>query len=190
MKFDSRVSDDPARFQELVSRLESLPGVEAAGGISRYFQVNAMHTAISIDGQPPIDSVPHAHDQLRRNRRPLPAGDRCCRCLRGRSFSAADSAEASQSGAGQPGVRRPLPSTHDPVGHVLRRDFDRTAYTIVGVVGNTRSAGHHQRANPRSALAADAAAVGNGIGGADTSPSAAPSSAVRQAIRDTAIPER
>jgi hypothetical protein len=29
--------------------------VEAAGGISRYFQSNAMHTEISIDSQPPLD---------------------------------------------------------------------------------------------------------------------------------------
>jgi len=51
------ISDDPARFQQLFSRLESIPGVVAAGGISRYFQINAMHTAISIDGQPPLDAT-------------------------------------------------------------------------------------------------------------------------------------
>jgi putative ABC transport system permease protein len=137
MKFDSRVSDDPARFQQLVSRLESLPGVEAAGGISRYFQVNAMHTAISIDGQPPLDpaSAPMINFDVIGGRYLQAIG---LPLLRGRYFSAADSAEAPKVAVvNQAFADLYLPHI-DPVGHVLRRDFDRTAYTIVGVVGNTR----------------------------------------------------
>ena len=47
---------DPPRFQELVESLEALPGVEAAGGISRYFQANSMRDQIAIAGVPPPDS--------------------------------------------------------------------------------------------------------------------------------------
>jgi putative ABC transport system permease protein len=47
---------DPPRFQELVESLEALPGVQAAGGISRYFQANTMRDEIAIAGMPPDSS--------------------------------------------------------------------------------------------------------------------------------------
>jgi putative ABC transport system permease protein len=137
MEFHSRVADDPARFAQLVSRLESLPGVAAAGGISRYFQVNAMRTGVTIDGQPPLDPARGpmvnydviAGSYLQAIGVPL---------LRGRYFSAADSAEAPKAVlVNQAFVDTWLPHT-DPIGQVFRRGSDPTGYTIVGVIGSTR----------------------------------------------------
>jgi predicted permease len=135
--FQSPVSDDPARFAQLVSRLKGLPGVEAAGGISRYFQLNAMRTAIGINGQPPLDPATApmvnfdviAGGYLQAIGVPL---------VRGRYFSEVDSAEAPKVAM----VNQAFVDTYlrgmDPIGQQFRRDFDRTAYTIVGVIGNTR----------------------------------------------------
>ena len=137
MEFHSRISDDPARFQQLFSRLESIPGVVAAGGISRYFQINAMHTAISIDGQPPLDAAttPMINFDVIGGRYLQAVG---VPLLRGRDFSAADSAEAPKVAMiNQAFADLYLPHV-DPVGHVLHRGSDRIAYTIVGVIGNTR----------------------------------------------------
>ncbi|HLK66820.1 MAG TPA: FtsX-like permease family protein [Bryobacteraceae bacterium] len=137
MVFSSTVSDDPAQFQQLVARVESLPGVEAAGGISRYFQANAMHTPISIDGQPPLDpaGAPMINFDVIGGRYLQAIG---VPLLRGRYFSAADSKDAPKVAmVNQAFADLYLPHI-DPLGRVLHRDFDRTGYTIVGVVGNTR----------------------------------------------------
>jgi putative ABC transport system permease protein len=140
MVFQSPVADDPARFQQLVSRIELLPGVDAAGGISRYFQLNAMHTAIAIDGQPPLDpaGAPMVNFDVIGGRYFEAIG---VPLLRGRYFSTADSTQAPKVAlVNQAFADTYLPHT-DPVGHVFRRDSDRTAYTIVGVIGNTRRQG-------------------------------------------------
>jgi hypothetical protein len=110
MKFHSPISNDPTRFQQLVSRLESLPGGEAAGGISRYFQVNAMHTAISIDGQPPLDpaSAPMINFDVIGGHYLQAIG---VPLLRGPLFLRGRFRGSAQSSRGQSGIRRPLPST-------------------------------------------------------------------------------
>jgi putative ABC transport system permease protein len=135
--FHSPVSDNPALFQQLVTRLESLPGVAAAGGISRYFQLNAMRTAIAIDGQPPVEpaNAPMINFDVIGGRYLEAIG---VPLVRGRYFSTADSGDAPKVAiVNQAFADTYLPHS-DPIGHVFRRDFDRTAYTIVGVIGNTR----------------------------------------------------
>jgi predicted permease len=58
--------------------------------------------------------------------------------VRGRYFSDADSADAPKAAL----VNQAFVDTYlrgaDPIGRQFRRDTDRTAYTIVGVIGNTR----------------------------------------------------
>src|SRR5262249_55966311 len=49
----SPLVDSPDRFAQLTARIESLPGVVAAGGISRYFQVNTMRSRVPIARRPP-----------------------------------------------------------------------------------------------------------------------------------------
>jgi putative ABC transport system permease protein len=137
MEFHSQISDDPTRFQELVARLESLPGVKAAGGISRYFQANAMHYPISIDGQAPLNpaSAPMTNFDVIGGRYLQAIG---VPLLRGRYFSVSDSAETPKVALiNQAFADLYLPHI-DPVGHVLRRTHDDNRYTIVGVIGNTR----------------------------------------------------
>ena len=47
---------DPPRFQEMVQALEAIPGVEAACGISRYFQANVqVGGEVSIVGRTPAN---------------------------------------------------------------------------------------------------------------------------------------
>ena len=47
---------DPPRFQQLAGSLEAMPGVEAAGGISQYFQTNPMREEIVVAGRRVQDS--------------------------------------------------------------------------------------------------------------------------------------
>jgi len=127
----------PPRFRQLVQELEALPGVQAAGGISRYFQGNIARGELTIAGRPPLDpsrwrEVSYeviAGDYLRAIGVPL---------QRGRSFSPADGPDSPQVAlVNDAFVRAFLPGA-DPLGAVFRRAGDATPYTIVGVVGDTR----------------------------------------------------
>ncbi len=129
---------DPARFQELVQALEAIPGVEAAGGISRYFQANVQLGEVSIVGQPRVDASRQtavnydviAGDYLKAIGVPL---------LHGRYFGAQDDGPAALPVAmvNAAFVHAFLPEG-DPVGQVFRRGGDSTPYTIVGVFGDMR----------------------------------------------------
>ena len=65
---------NPPRFHGLVEALEALPGVEAAGGISRYFQANVMQNGVTIPGATSAGSFAFGSGQLRRDRRGLSPG--------------------------------------------------------------------------------------------------------------------
>jgi predicted permease len=128
---------DPPRFQELVESLEALPGVEAAGGISRYFQANTMRDEIAIAGRPPLDSSRGtlvnydviAGHYLQALGIPL---------LRGRYFSMQDGPAGTRVAIVNNAFARAFLPGENPIGKIFRRGFDTTGYTIVGVIGDTR----------------------------------------------------
>jgi predicted permease len=132
----SPILDNPARFEQLVARLEAIPGVSAAGGISRYFQVNSMRNPVRIVGRPadPVRDTEVNYDVmaghfLQTVGAPL---------LRGRNFTAADGPAAPKVAlVNQAFVNAFLPG-EDPIGKSFQRGGDRTPYTIVGVVGDMR----------------------------------------------------
>jgi predicted permease len=127
----------PPRFQELVESLEALPGVESAGGISRYFQANAMRDEIAIAGMPPLDSSRGAlvnYDvitghYLQTLGIPL---------LRGRYFSMQDGPNSTKVAIVNNAFTRAFLPDENPIGRIFRRGSDTTGYTIVGVIGDTR----------------------------------------------------
>ena len=128
---------NPPRFHGLVEALEALPGVEAAGGISRYFQANVMQNGVTIPGAPPLDPSHSAQvnydviggDYLQALGIPL---------LRGRYFSRKDGPDATKVVIVNDAFVRAFLPDQDPVGVSFHRTGDPTAYTIVGVVGDTR----------------------------------------------------
>ena len=128
---------DPPRFQQLVESLEALPGVEAAGGISRYFQANTMRDEIAVAGRPPLDSSRGtlvnydviAGHYLQALGIPL---------LRGRYFSMQDGPAGTRVAIVNNAFARAFLPGEDPIGKVFRRGSDSTGYTIVGVIGDTR----------------------------------------------------
>ena len=128
---------DPPRFQQLVEALEALPGVEAAGGISRYFQANTMRDEIAIAGRPPLDSSRGvlvnydviAGHYLQALGIPL---------LRGRHFSMQDGPRATRVAIVNNAFARAFLPDENRIGKVFRRGSDATGYTIVGVIGDTR----------------------------------------------------
>jgi predicted permease len=128
---------EPLRFQELVESLEALPGVEAVGGISRYFQANTMRDEIAIAGRPPLDS----------SRGPLVNYDVIAGhylqalgipLLRGRYFSMQDGHDGTRVAIVNDAFARAFLPGENPIGRVFRRGSDTTGYTIVGVIGDTR----------------------------------------------------
>jgi putative ABC transport system permease protein len=128
---------DPPRFQELVASLEALPGVEAAGGVSRYFQAEAMRDQIVITGMAAPDSSREAlvnydviaGQYLQALGIPL---------LRGRYFSPQDGPNAAKVAIVNNAFARAFVPDENPVGKVFHRGSDTTVYTIVGVIGDTR----------------------------------------------------
>ena len=128
---------DPPRFQQLVESLEALPGVDAAGGISRYFQASTMRDEIAVAGMPPPDSsraAPVNYDviaghYLQALGIPL---------LRGRYFSMQDGPKAPRVAIVNRAFARAFLPGENPIGRVFRRGSDTTGYTIVGLIGDTR----------------------------------------------------
>jgi predicted permease len=128
---------DPPRFEELVESLEALPGVDAAGGISRYFQANTMRNEIAIAGRPPLDSSRGAlvnYDviaghYLQALGIPL---------LRGRYSSGQDGPHTLRVAIVNNAFARAFLPGENPIGKVFRRGSDATGYTIIGVIGDTR----------------------------------------------------
>ena len=126
----------PPRFQELVELLEALPGVEAAGGISRYFQANTMRDEVVIAGMPaaasrgaPVNYDVIAGRYLQAVGIPL---------LRGRYFSMLDGPHTTRVAMVNNAFVRAFLPGENPIGKVFRRGKDTTAYTIIGVIGDTR----------------------------------------------------
>ena len=128
---------DPPRFQQMVGTLEALPGVEAAGGISRYFQANSMRGEIEIAGAPVLDPAHWvrvnydviAGHYLQAIGVPL---------LIGRYFSPQDGPSAPAVAIVNTAFVRAFLPGGDAVGRTFHRGGDRTGYTIVGVIGDMR----------------------------------------------------
>jgi predicted permease len=128
---------DPPRFQQLVESLEALPGIEAAGGISRYFQANMMRDEIAIAGMPPLDQsrgtlVSYdviAGHYLQALGIPL---------LRGRYFSTQDGPNATKVAIVNHAFAHAFLPDENPIGKVFHRGSDTTGYAIVGVIGDMR----------------------------------------------------
>jgi predicted permease len=132
----SLVVDKPDRFAQLTARIESLPGALAAGGISRYFQVNTMRSGVRIVGRPadPARDVDVNYDVLAGHFLQAVGAP----LLRGRYFTAADGPDAPRVVlVNQAFVNTWLPG-EDPIGKSFLRGQDPTPYTIVGVIGDMR----------------------------------------------------
>lgn len=129
---------DPPRFQEMVQALEAIPGVEAAGGISRYFQANVqVGGEVSVIGRPPVawsHQMPVNYDVI--------AGDYLkaigVPLLRGRYFGPQDGPDAPKAAMVNVAFLHAFLPDGDPIGQMFRRAGDSTPYTIVGVFGDTR----------------------------------------------------
>ncbi|HKE23455.1 MAG TPA: ABC transporter permease [Bryobacteraceae bacterium] len=129
---------DPPRFQELFQALEAIPGVEAAGGISRYFQANVqVGGGVSIAGRPPVDpsnQAPVNYDVI--------AGEYLkaigVPLLRGRYFGPQDGPNAPDVAIVNAAFLHAFLPDGDPIGQMFRRAGDPTSYTIVGVFGDMR----------------------------------------------------
>ncbi|HEV2447920.1 MAG TPA: ABC transporter permease [Candidatus Sulfopaludibacter sp.] len=123
----------PPRFQQLIASIEALPGVEAAGGISRYFQANVSRSEIVVTGQPPQPAPMNADviagHYLQTIGVPL---------LRGRFFGPQDGPGAPAAVVVNAAFVRAFLPPGDPVGLIFHRAGDPVPYTIVGVVGDTR----------------------------------------------------
>jgi putative ABC transport system permease protein len=127
----------PPRFQQLTEQIEAIPGVEAAGGISRYFQANSMLAEVSVAGESPLDQSqwrPVNYDVIAG--RYLQAVG--IPLLRGRYFLPSDGPGAPQVAIVNDAFVRAFIPHRDPIGIAFHRGGDRTGYTIVGVVGDTR----------------------------------------------------
>jgi putative ABC transport system permease protein len=140
-------------FDRLFERVDALPGVQAAGGVS-FLPLNGLGaaTSFSIAGRPkpPAGEEPGAevkvvtHDYFQAMRIPL---------VRGRLFDGRDTA---------PGTRRVIVSAElvrkyfadtDPIGqHIVLSWNDEGPDEIVGVVGDVRSTSLEARPLPASYL--------------------------------------
>jgi putative ABC transport system permease protein len=126
---------NPIRFAQLVEQLEAIPGIQAAGGISRYFQANAQRGTVTVSGGAPVDTVrPVNYDviaghYLQAVGAPL---------LRGRYFGPQDGPNSAKVVLVNEAFARAFLPSVDPVGQVFHRGNDSTGYTIAGVTGNMR----------------------------------------------------
>jgi len=131
------IADDAARFAQLVERLETLPGIQAAGGISRYFQANLQRAPILIEGRPaPAESQWQdvnydviAGHYLQALGVPL---------LRGRYFQPRDSSDSPKVVMVNDAFVKQFLGGEEPIGKRFRRGGDPAWYTIVGVIGDMR----------------------------------------------------
>jgi predicted permease len=131
------IADDAARFAQLAERLEALPGIQAVGGISRYFQANLQRAPVTVEGHPP--APPSQWDDINYD---VIAGHYLqalgVPLLRGRYFGPQDGPDSPKVVmVNDAFVRKFLPD-EDPVGKRFRRGGDPTWYTIVGVMGDMR----------------------------------------------------
>jgi predicted permease len=125
----------PQRFSQLVNQLETMPGVQAAGGISRYFQANAQRGSISVSGGPPVDTVRTINYDVIAGHYLQAVG---APLLKGRYFGPQDGPDSSKVVLVNDAFVRAFLPTLDPIGQVFHRGNDSTGYTIVGVIGNMR----------------------------------------------------
>ncbi len=143
-----------AFFQEVIRRLEALPGVDAAGATStlllgEYERI----VTFSIDGRPAVLRAERARTSyfaispgyLRTLRIPL---------IRGRNFLSSESAQAPPVAlVNQEFVRRYFPN-EEPIGKRFRLDtsgVDRPEWSeIVGVVGNVRHSFDQRKDMPQA----------------------------------------
>jgi putative ABC transport system permease protein len=129
---------DVTAFQrELLAKLQSVPGVTAAGGTDGLpLEGTAWTSDLAIEGEPPLDRAPDF------NRRVVTAGYfEALRVpvLAGRLFTDADDAAAPGVALINETLARRHFGDRDPIGRRIafdqRPDADEPWYTVVGVVG-------------------------------------------------------
>ena len=127
-------------YRELFARLESLPGVQSSGGTTRLpLGSTNVTTKIGIEGGntppaewPEVEFRRAVHDYFETMGIPV---------LRGRSFTAADNADAPPVVVINQTMARQLFGSADPVGKRLTMSGTPVWRTIVGVIGDIRHSG-------------------------------------------------
>jgi predicted permease len=143
-----------AFYRRMFSRIESLPGVEAAGGVTRLPLGPHVTTTLGIQGHPvPLGREPEV-DFRRVSTNYFRAMGISLRS--GRAFNARDDAGAPPVAIiNQTAARRFWPGK-DPLGSRVRFGNDSSPwYTVIGVVGNVRQLGLDQPAEPAIYIAFD-----------------------------------
>lgn len=134
-------------YRQMFARLESLPGVEAVGGVTRLPLGQHVTTTLGIEGRP----VPEGQEPELDFRRASPDYFRAMGIplRRGRFFNAHDDASAPPVALiNQKAARRFWPGGN-PLGSRIRFGNDSSAwYTVIGVVGNVRQLGLDQPPQP------------------------------------------
>ena len=129
-----------ALYKDLFARLESLPGVQSAGGTTRLpLGSTNVTTRIGIEGSdkppaewPEVEFRRAAHDYFEAMGIPV---------VRGRSFTDADHAEAPPVVVINQTMARQLFPGADPIGQRIRMSTTTPWRTIVGIIGDVRHSG-------------------------------------------------
>jgi putative ABC transport system permease protein len=127
-------------YKALFTRLESLPGVQASGGTTRLpLGSTSVTTKVAVEGSdkppsewPEVEFRRAVHDYFEAMGIPV---------LRGRSFTAADDADAPPVVVINQTMARQLFANADPVGKRIRTNLASPWSTIVGVIGDVRHSG-------------------------------------------------
>ncbi|HTM25963.1 MAG TPA: ABC transporter permease [Vicinamibacterales bacterium] len=136
-------------FDQLYARIDALPGVQAAGGIS-FLPLNGLGAATSFaiagrpapaPGEEPVADVRVVtHDYFKAMRMPL---------LRGRLFDARDAGEARHRVIVSAELARKYFPNEDPIGKQLAISWtDKAPDEIIGVVGDVRQSSLDVEARP------------------------------------------
>ncbi len=131
-------AQDVQFFEKLITRVRALPGVEAAGLASQvpgegwggdYMMSVAEHPQAAKDQETDLMVRGADPGYFAAIRLPL---------LRGRIFTSDERLERANVALISQGAARQLFGEEDPIGKHLRTDNGKTAYEIIGVVGDTR----------------------------------------------------
>ncbi len=127
-----------AFFQELVSRIEALPGVQAAGTVTELpFSGQDNDTFFTIEGKPPVAFGSLENDASIRIISPNYFRAIGIPLLKGRSFTDRDSINAPNTIIVSDSFARRFLPNEDPIGKRLTIDFGQPwTGEIAGVVGN------------------------------------------------------
>jgi putative ABC transport system permease protein len=138
-----------AYFQEVLARIQTLPGVQSAG-LTGFLPLAgpSLGMGFQIEGRPPFDPGKEpvapinliSHDYFQTMGLQMRAG---------RPFAAQDGAEAPQVAIINETIARRFFPNENPIGHrLLFTPNPKKPKTIVGVVGDTRHSGLDQEVQP------------------------------------------